>query len=190
MLTVYVSFSFRHECPRVAKRNLNRQPVRTFITRVGEGIMFSRCVFVITRVGEGIMFSPCVFVITRVGEGIMFSPCVFVITRVGEGIMFSPCVFVITRVGEGIMFSLCVFVSVCLYLSRCLSGQFHHEGLVPHKRYLADTLLGMSSCASSTHSWHHWWRHKVTKKVKFLNGYISVNIWARASIKSSKCRKC
>ena len=55
-----------------------------------------------------------------------------VITRVSEVIMFSPCVFV------------CLFVS----LSRCLSGRFNHEGLVPHKQYVAGTLLGMSSCAS------------------------------------------
>ena len=64
----------------------------------------------------------------------MFSPCVFVITRVSEVIMFSPCVF--------------VCVCVCLCLSRCLSGRFSYEGLVPHKQYFAGTLLGMSSCAS------------------------------------------
>ena len=46
--------------------------------------------------------------------------------------MFSPCVFV------------CLFVS----LSRCLSGRFNYERLVPHKQYFAGTLLGMSSCAS------------------------------------------
>ena len=38
----------------------------------------------------------------------------------------------------------CLFVS----LSRCLSGRFNYEGLVPHKQYFAGTLLGMSSCAS------------------------------------------
>ena len=59
-----------------------------------------------------------------------------VITRVSEVIMFSPCVFVTLFV--------CLFVS----LSRCLSGQFNYEGLVPHKQYFAGTLLGMSSCAS------------------------------------------
>ena len=64
----------------------------------------------------------------------MFSPCVFVITRVSEVIMFSPCVF--------------VCVCVCLCLSRCLSGRFSYEGLVPHKQYFVGTLLGMSSCAS------------------------------------------
>ena len=42
------------------------------------------------------------------------------------------------------MFSPCVFVC----LSRCLSGRFNYEGLVPHKQYFAGTLLGMSSCAS------------------------------------------
>ena len=36
----------------------------------------------------------------------------------------------------------------CLCLSRCLSGRFNYEGLVPHKQYFAGTLLGMSSCAS------------------------------------------
>ena len=50
------------------------------------------------------------------------------------------------------MFSLCVFVCLCvcgcLCLSRCLSGRFNYEGLVPHKQYLAGTLLGMPSCAS------------------------------------------
>ena len=38
----------------------------------------------------------------------------------------------------------CDFVS----LSRCLSGRFNYEGLVPHKQYFAGTLLGISSCAS------------------------------------------
>ena len=33
-------------------------------------------------------------------------------------------------------------------LSRCLSGRFNYEGLVPYKQYFAGTLLGMSSCAS------------------------------------------
>ena len=50
----------------------------------------------------------------------------------------------ITRVSEVIMFSPCVFVC----LSRCLSGRFNYEGLMPHKQYFAGTLLGMSSCAS------------------------------------------
>ena len=59
-----------------------------------------------------------------------------IITRVSEVIMFSPCVFVTLFV--------CLFVS----LSRCLSGRFNYEGLVPHKQYFAGTLLRMSSCAS------------------------------------------
>ena len=50
----------------------------------------------------------------------------------------------ITRVSEVIIFSPCVFVC----LSRCLSGRFNYEGLVPHKQYFTGTLLGMSSCAS------------------------------------------
>ena len=56
----------------------------------------------------------------------------------------------ITRDSEVIMFSPCVFVCVCgcLCLSRCLSGRFNYGGLVPHKQYFADTLLGMPSCAS------------------------------------------
>ena len=54
----------------------------------------------------------------------------------------------ITRNSEVIMFSPCVFVCVCLCLSRCLSGRFKYEGLVPHKQYFAGTSLGMSSCAS------------------------------------------
>ena len=57
-----------------------------------------------------------------------------VFTGDSEVIMFSPCMF--------------VCVCVCLCLSRCLSGRFHYEGLVPHKQYFAGTLLGMSSCAS------------------------------------------
>ena len=50
-------------------------------------------------------------------------------------------ILIITRVSEVIMFR-----HVCL--SRCLSGRFSYEGLVPHKQYFAGTLLGMSSCAS------------------------------------------
>ena len=71
------------------------------------------------------------------GDDIMFH--ILVITRV-----------IITRVSEVIMFSPYVFVCVCgcLCLSRCLSGRFNYEGLVPHKQYFAGTLLGMSSCAS------------------------------------------
>ena len=46
------------------------------------------------------------------------------------------------------MFSPCVFVTLFVSLSRCLSGRFNYEGLVPHKQYFAGTLLGMSSCAS------------------------------------------
>ena len=60
------------------------------------------------------------------------------IPRVSEVIMF------ITRVSDVIMFSPCVFVC----LSRCLSGRFNYEELVPHKQYFAGTLLGMSSWAS------------------------------------------
>ena len=41
-----------------------------------------------------------------------------------------------------------VCLCVCLCLSRCLSGRFNYEGLVPHKQYFAGTLLEMSSCAS------------------------------------------
>ena len=56
--------------------------------------------------------------------------------------MFSLCVFV------------CMFVCVWLYLSRCLSGQFNYEGLVPHRQNFAGTLLVMCGCAcyvSRTH---------------------------------------
>ena len=59
-----------------------------------------------------------------------------IITRVSEVIMFSPCVFVTLFV--------CLFVS----LSRCLSGRFNYEGLVPHKQNFAGTMLRMFSCAS------------------------------------------
>ena len=54
-----------------------------------------------------------------------------VITRDSEVMMFSPCVFV----------CVCVFVWLCL--SRCLSGRFYYEGLVPHKWYFAGILLGI-----------------------------------------------
>ena len=43
---------------------------------------------------------------------------------------------------------LCLFVCLFVSLSRCLSGRFNYEGLVPHKQYFAGTLLGVSSCAS------------------------------------------
>ena len=65
----------------------------------------------------------------------------------------------VTRDSEVInVFTLCVClfvrVCVCLCLSRCLSGRFNYEGLVPHKLYFAGKLLVMSSCAryvSRTH---------------------------------------
>ena len=72
----------------------------------------------------------------KIQEGVLF------ITRDSEVIMF------ITRVSEVIMFSPCVFVTLFVSLSRCLSGRFNYEGLVPHKQYFAGTLLGMSSFAS------------------------------------------
>ena len=43
---------------------------------------------------------------------------------------------------------MCLFVTLFVSLSRCLSGRFNYEGLVPHKQYFAGALLGMSSCAS------------------------------------------
>ena len=46
------------------------------------------------------------------------------------------------------MFSTGVFVCLFVSLSRCLSGRFNYEGLVPHKQYFAGTLLGMPSYAS------------------------------------------
>ena len=64
--------------------------------------------------------------------------------------LWTEILLIITRDSEVIMFSPCVFVclSVCLSLSRCLSGRFNYEGLVPQKQYFAGTLLDMSSCAS------------------------------------------
>ena len=41
-----------------------------------------------------------------------------------------------------------LFVCFLVSLSRCLSGRFNYEGLVPHKQYFAGILSGMSSCAS------------------------------------------
>ena len=103
------------------------------------------------------------------------------ITRDSEVIMFSPCVFV----------CVCVCLCGCLCLSRCLSGRFNYEGLVPHKQYFAGTLLGMSSCASYVSRTHDV-IDDVTRSQSRSNFEIdsSVNIWATASIKSSKCRKC
>ena len=69
--------------------------------------------------------------------------------------MFSPCVFV------------CLFVS----LSRCLSGRFNYEGLVPHKQYFAGTLFGMSSCA--TPSIFELKRRSNAQNVGNVHGYIS-----------------
>ena len=89
---------------------------------------------VITRDSEVIMFSPCVFVCVSV----CLCLSLLVITRDSEVIMFSPCVFVCVS----------VCLSVCLCLSRSLSGRFNYERLVPHKQYFAGTLLWMSSCAS------------------------------------------
>ena len=55
---------------------------------------------------------------------------------------------IITHGSEVLMFSPCVFDCLFMSLSRCLSGRFNFEGLVPHKQYFAGTLLGMSYCAS------------------------------------------
>ena len=110
-----------------------------------------------------------------------------IITRVSEVIMFSPCVFVTLFV--------CLFV--CLSLSRCLTGRFNYEGLVPHNQYFAGTLLGMSSCASYVLRTHDVIDDVIRSENRsnFKSNispliYISINIWVRASIKSSKCRKC
>ena len=37
-----------------------------------------------------------------------------------------------------------LFVCVCLCLSRCLSGRFNYEGLVPHKQYIYIYIIGQS----------------------------------------------
>ena len=100
------------------------------------------------------------------------------INRDSEVIMFSPCLFV------------CLHACVCLCLSRCLSGRFNYEGLVPHNQFYASTFLGMSGFASYVSR-----THDVIDDVTMtqsssnfdilMNWYMSVNIWARASIKSS-----
>ena len=81
----------------------------------------------------------------------------------------------ITRVSEVIMFSPCVFVTLFKSLSRCLSGRFNYEGLVPHKQYFAGTLLGMSSCASYVSRTMTSLGHKVGQilKVIYLRQYLS-----------------
>ena len=68
-------------------------------------------------------------------------------TVTNHGDVSFVCI-VITHVSEVIMFSPCVFVTLFVSLSRCLSGLFNYEGLVPHKQYFAGTLMWMSSCAS------------------------------------------
>ena len=60
---------------------------------------------------------------------------IIILTNFGK-YAISDCLFI------------CLFVCLFVSLSRCLSGRFNYEGLVPHKQYCAGTLLGMSSCAS------------------------------------------
>ena len=67
-------------------------------------------------------------------------------------------------------------------LSRCLSGLFNYEGLVPHKQYFAGTLLGVSSCASYISRTHDViddvTNHKVGQILKliYLCQYLSYSI--------------
>ena len=90
------------------------------------------------------------------------------------------------------MFTLCVclFVCVCLCLSRCLSGQFDYEGLVPHKQYFAGTLLGMSSCASYVSRTHDVLTSKCRKCSWLSSWYIqlSVKFPVKKFVASSKLR--
>ena len=72
---------------------------------------------------------------TKVSVPIGFHAAALVITSDCEVIMFSPCVFIF-----------CVYV--CLCLSRCLSGRFNYEDMVPHKHSFAGIKLEMSSGAS------------------------------------------
>ena len=80
------------------------------------------------------------------------------------------------------MFSPCVFVCGCLWLSRCLSGRFNYEGLVPHKQYFAGTLFGMSSCASYVSAFITSLMtsqdHKVGQILKliYLRNYLSYSV--------------
>ena len=72
--------------------------------------------------------------------------------------MFLPCAF--------------VCVCVCLCVSQCLSGRFNYLGLLPHKKYFAGTLLGMSSCASYVSLIHSLMTspgHKVGKILKLIH---------------------
>ena len=62
---------------------------------------------------------------------------------------YAKKVFLSPAIARGSCFHpVCLCMCVCLCLWQCLSGRFNYEGLVPHKRYFAGTLLGMSSCAS------------------------------------------
>ena len=68
--------------------------------------------------------------------------------------------------------SLCV--CGCLCLSRCLSGRFIYEGLVPHKQYFAGTLLGIPSCASYVSRTHDV-IDDVTKSQSRSNSEINIS---------------
>ena len=99
-------------------------------------------------------------------------------TRVSEVIMFSPCVFVCLRL------CLCLYHDVCpddlTMKDWCHTNnilQVHCWGcLVVQVMFHA---LMTSSMTSPGH-----------KVGQIFKRHISVNIWARAWIKSSKCRKC
>ena len=62
--------------------------------------------------------------------------------------MIFPCYHPRYRGDNVFILCVCVCVCVCLCLSRCFSGRFNYEGLVPHKPYFTGTLLVMSSRAS------------------------------------------
>ena len=86
---------------------------------------------------------------------------------------------IITRVSEVIMFSPSVFVCLSVSLSRCLSGRFNYEGLVPHKQYFAGTLFGTSSCASygsRTHDVIDDVTRSQILKLIYLRQYLSYSV--------------
>ena len=90
---------------------------------------------------------------------------------------------------------ICLFVCVCLCgclcLSRCLSGRFNYEGLVPRKQNILQ--VHCWGCLVVQVMFHALMTSLMTsqdhKAGQIWNWYISVNIWATASIKCSKCRK-
>ena len=70
----------------------------------------------------------------------------------------------------------CPFICLFVSLSRCLSGRFNYEGLVPHKQYFAGTFLGMSSCANYVSRTHDV-IDNVTRSQSRSNFEMGISSW-------------